>query len=274
MVIDLGMPSPHTPAITLGTRGLTALTVTVQGPNQDLHSGCFGGIAQNPLHALSSMLAALHKEDGSVAVPEFYDEVTMPKESETKLLALHMDEKEWAKQYGQSPVGGERAFPPYVRSGLRPTLEINGIHGGYGGEGSKTVIPREALAKITCRLVPFQDPKTIAERVKSFLLKITPQGIRTEVVIHKGMGIATRTQISSPAVMALSKAMQEVWGKKPDFILEGGSIPISPLLEEVSKGQLVMWGVGLPSDRCHSPNEHFSLDRLEKGFLTFRDQSF
>ena len=192
----------------------------------------------------------------------------MPEEAETKLLALDMDETGWAKEFGQAPTGGERFYPPAVRNWLRPTLEINGIHGGYGGEGTKTVIPREAVAKISCRLVPFQDPKTIAERVKSFLLKMTPEGITTDVTIHEGMGTATRTHASSPAVTALSQAMEEVWNKKAEFILDGASIPISPLLEEVSGGELVMWGLGLPSDQIHAPNEHFSLDRIEKGFIT------
>lgn len=268
MILDVGMRTLLTPAITLGTRGITSLTVRVEGPNQDLHSGLYGGVAQNPLHALSSMLAALHDKEGRVAVPGFYDDVVMPKEEETKLLALDMDEKAWAKEFGQLPAGGERSFPPAVRNWLRPTIELNGIHGGYGGEGTKTVIPREAIAKISCRLVPNQDPSRIAEKVKSFLLQITPEGIKTDVSIHEGMGRATRTHISSPIITALSRAMEEVWGKKPEFILDGASIPVSPLLEEVSGGELVMWGLGLPSDHIHAPNERFSLQRLEQGFIT------
>ena len=268
MILDVGMRTNTTPAITLGRRGLTSLTHTVRGPNQDLHSGLYGGVAQNPLHALVSMLSSLRNPDGSIAVPGFYDEVKMPSTEETSLLSLDFDERTWEKEFGQSPSGGESSFPPAVRNWLRPTLEINGIHGGYGGEGTKTVIPREASAKISCRLVPHQDPATIAKRVNSFLLKSTPQGITTDVTIHEGMGKATRTSASSLAVKALFNAMESVWNKKPEFILDGASIPISPLLEEVSGGELVMWGLGLPSDRIHAPNEHFSLDRIEKGFLT------
>ena len=268
MIIDLGIRKSDTPAITLGTRGITSLTLSVEGPNQDLHSGVHGGIAQNPLQAIASMLASLYNKDGSVAVPGFYDDVIIPDKSETTLLALDMDEKEWAKEFGQAPVGGERNYSPIIRNWLRPTLEINGIHGGYGGEGSKTVIPRTALAKISCRLVPHQDPQIIADRIKSYLLQQTPDGIKADVTIHEGMGSATRTQVSSPAVTALAQAMEEVWNKKAEFILEGASIPISPLLEKASGGELIMWGVGISSDRIHSPNERFSLSRMEKGCIT------
>ncbi len=268
MIIDVGMRKRSIPAITLGMRGIVALTVTFRGPSTDLHSGLYGGIIENPLHALVNVLASLHAEDGSIGVSGFYNQVVMPSQEELSLLNLTADEADFTHITGQPFGGGERLFSPTVRNWLRPTLELNGIHGGYGGPGSKTVIPKEAVAKITCRLVPNQDPQQVAELVKAHILKRVPRGIVGEVVIHKGMGKAVRTSPNTSGVHALAQAMEKVWGTPPEYILDGASIPIAPLLQEASGGELLAWGIGLPSDNIHAPNEHIDFARIEKGFDT------
>jgi acetylornithine deacetylase/succinyl-diaminopimelate desuccinylase-like protein len=268
MVIDAGMRHPEIPAINLGTRGLIALTLTISGTNQDLHSGIEGGLAYNPLHAMASILAALRHPDGSIAIPGFYDEVRMPSSQDLADLSHTFDDTAWEQEFGQPPSGGETAYPHLARNWFRPTLEINGIHGGYGGPGSKTVIPREAIAKITCRLVPDQDPLTTAKKVRAFLLSLAPKGVTVEVSIHKGMGKATRTSSTAQGVKALEKALQLVWNKKPEYILDGASIPIISLLQEASGGEIITWGVGLPTDHIHAPNERFDFKRMERGFIS------
>jgi len=268
MVIDLGMRERGIAAIPIGTRGVTALSLTLHGINQDLHSGTYGGLAPNPLQAISSLLATLHNADGSVAVPGFYDGVRTLSDKERSELSLSMNEEKWENDFGQPPVGGEQAFSPLERAGVRPTLEINGISGGYTGAGIKTVIPREAKAKISCRLVADQKPEEIAEKVRSFLLEKTPKGTTLDVEILEGKGEAYRARTESPVFLAVEKAMEMVWGKRPEKMAEGGSIPIIPVLQEASQSDLVCWGVTLPSDRIHAPNENISFEQLEQGFLT------
>jgi acetylornithine deacetylase/succinyl-diaminopimelate desuccinylase-like protein len=268
LILDSGMRQAQTPAVSLGTRGLTALTVTVTGTKQDLHSGVLGGLAYNPLHALVALLASLRNPDGSIAIPGFYDQVRMPSSEETSHLALTFDEKEFEREYGQPATGGEAAYPPLVRNWLRPTLEINGVHGGYGGAGNKTVIPREALAKISCRLVPDQDPETIAQLVKSFILSHAPRGVTVDVKIHEGGGRATRASDTAPGFKALERAIKTVWNRTPERIFDGASIPIIAYIGEASGAEVITWGVGLPSDLIHAPNEHFDLTRVERGFCT------
>lgn len=268
MIIDAGMRRPDVPAVNLGTRGLVNLTVTVTGTSHDLHSGIEGGIAYNPLHALVAMLAALRSPDGAIAIPGFYDAVVMPTAEEQARLALAFDEEAWERTYGQKPGGGERALSPLVRNWLRPTVEINGIHGGYGGPGSKTVIPKEAVAKLSCRLVPHQDPMTVGTMVREFLLSSVPVGVTADVVIHPGMGRATRTSPDAPGIKALARAMEMVWDVQPEYILDGASIPIIPMLQASSGGEVITWGVGLPTDRIHAPNERFDFGRMEKGLCT------
>jgi len=268
MVLDLGMHKKEVPSVAIGTRGVTALSLSLRGANQDLHSGTYGGIAPNPLHAIAKLLATLHNDDGSVAVPGFYDGIKMPSSEERAKLCLSMDEKRWEEEFGQPPVGGEQKFVPLERSGLRPTLEINGISGGYTGPGIKTVISKEAKAKISCRLVPGQKPEDIAEKIRSFLLENYPKGTSLDVEIIEGKGEAYRTRTESPAFAAVEKAMEKVWGKSPERSAEGGSIPIIPILQEASQSDLICWGVGLPTDKIHAPNENISFGQLERGFLT------
>ncbi len=267
MIIDLGMQTPTAPAITLGTRGLLALTLEVTGTHEDLHSGCHGGLAYNPLHALVNMLSQARTEHGSIAIPGFYDGIEQPSQSLLDLLSWSFSSHDYEKCYGTPPTGGEVGYLPLERNWLRPTLEINGIVGGYGGSGSKTVIPSSAVAKITCRLVPGQNSKIISERIKCFFESITPKGITTKVTLHEGSGAAVRANPNSPCIRILSQSMQEVYNRTPDFHLEGASIPIVPKLKEASNADIIMWGLGLQTDKIHAPNEEFDFDRIRKGYL-------
>lgn len=267
MVIDLGMKNRNTPAVTLGCRGIISMTMTVKGPSEDMHSGAVGGMVYNPLHATAKILAALHDEHGVVTVPGFYDAVRPLSESEREGLDFSFDEKAFEAWAGQPPLGGEASYSPLERNWVRPTLEVNGIHGGYGGPGGKTVIPREAIVKISCRLVPDQDPHAICKMVAAHLRTLAPKGCYVDVAIHEGKSGAVRV---TPAggVRALEKAMALVWKNTPCRILEGASIPIMSLLGRETGGELIPWGPGLDSDLVHAPNEHFDMERLEKGMVT------
>jgi len=267
MVLDLGMRVRDVPVIPMGTRGIAGLHIEVQGPNQDLHSGSHGGAAHNPLIALAHMLAALHDREGRVCVPGFYDDVSELTLEERNDFDLTYDETAWERIFGQKPTGGENKYPLGQRISIRPTLEINGICGGYTGPGIKTIIPKKANAIISCRLVPNQDPIKTANQVKNFLQNQAPEGITARIKILEGMGRAFRAKSASKLFRAIDHAMQAVWNVKPKKILEGGSVPILPLLHEACQGDLIGWGMGLSSDRIHSPDEHFDLRRMEQGFL-------
>ena len=267
LVVDLGMRNDHTPAITLGTRGLVALTVEVVGTNTDLHSGAHGGLVYNPLHALTEMLASLRDDQGRVQVPGFYDTVLAATTDELSRVSLDFNEEEYIEQFGAEATGGEKAYSPIERISMRPTIEINGIHGGYGGPGCKTVIPSRALAKLSCRLVPNQDPLRIGELIKRYLEMIAPKGVKVICTIEEGIGLPIRTNHDSELIQALSSACEKVYWKPCEYIYEGGSIPIIADLAKASGADVAMFGLGLSSDCIHAPNEHFSWDRMEKGFL-------
>lgn len=265
-VVDVGIPDRKTPAVTLGVRGLIGFQIIVKGSTTDLHSGSHGGIVYNPNHALAEILSKLRNPDGSIAVPGFYDEVQeIPKEVLNHLY-LEFNEEKYLQDFGAKTTGGEKKYPPSYRVSLRPTLEVNGMWGGYIGEGFKTVIPAEAGAKITCRLVPNMDPIKTGQRVIDFIKSIAPPGISVEATIFHG-GKAVRANPKSKIVSALKESYEEVFEKPCCFVFEGGSIPITTALAETSKSEIVLFGVGLPDDRIHAPNEHFGIDRLEQGFL-------
>lgn len=271
MVIDLGIRKRDQPAITLGTRGLLSLTLEVETAHEDLHSGCHGGLNFNSLHALVYMLSKARGENGKILIPGFYDHLLECDEALLSTLCLEFDPLEYESQVGCAPTGGEVQYSHLERNWLRPTLEINGIHGGYGGAGSKTVIPAKALAKLSCRLVPGQDPVDIGHKIEQFFHSVTPQGVKATCTIHEGHGIAVRTTSSSPIIKALHQAMKVVFNKEPEFVLEGASIPIVPELQQATGAQVAMWGLGLGTDKIHAPNEEFDLERMEKGFLTLFD---
>jgi acetylornithine deacetylase/succinyl-diaminopimelate desuccinylase-like protein len=266
-IVDVGLHEPTVPAVTLGVRGIVTMDVEVQGTNTDLHSGSHGGLAYNPIHALIEILAKTHNQEGQVAIPGFYDDVVTVSSKERSQLALEFDEKKYISIFGAPPTGGEKAYSPSERAWLRPTLEVNGIHGGYSGAGFKTVIPAKASAKVSCRLVPNQEPQKIAKLVAQFIESQAPKGIQVKVHIHPGGGKAVRANPQSEIVQAFAKAYSEVFQAPCEFIFEGGSIPVVTELAQASGSEVVLVGLGLADDKIHAPNEHFGLDRIEKGFL-------
>ena len=268
MVVDVGILSPESPSVGLGVRGIATLELKLSGSNSDLHSGSHGGIVYNPNRAMVELLAKLYREDGSVAVPGFYQEVAELNSSDRETIDFDFDEQSYQAAFASSTSGGERAYTPLERAWIRPTLEINGVSGGYSGEGFKTVIPAQAIAKISCRLVPRQDPRKTIDLVANFLRENCPKGVSIEVDVHPGAGQAVRTNSNCQIVQAAKKAFSEVAGKKANFTLEGGSIPIVAELSKAAGAEVVLIGYGLPGDNMHAPNEHFGIDRLKRGFAS------
>lgn len=268
LIVDAGMEAPDQPAVCLGARGLVCMTLSLKGSHFDLHSGTHGGIVYNPNRALVELLATLHDASGSVAIPGFYDEVVDVPQVEKSVFKLNFDEERFQKEFGALPTGMERGVSPFESSWLRPTLEINGLTGGYGGNGFKTVIPAQATAKISCRLVPQQDPKKIGELVKEFLLSRLPPGITAEVLTHPGSGKPFRASPHSRIAKVMTQAYTQVFQTPSSYILLGGSIPIAADLAQLAQAEIVLVGVGLPTDQIHAPDEHFDLKRFEQGYLS------
>lgn len=266
-IVDLGLQDAKVPVITLGTRGIVTMDVTLSSANSDLHSGIHGGLIQNPIHALVHLLDGLRDANGRIAIPGFYDQVSELSAEERSLVSFQFDSAEYQKSTGGHSVGGETEFTPLERAWIRPTVEINGIHGGYTGTGFKTVIPAKAHAKISCRLVPNQDPEQTGELVSNYLKKYAPPGTEVEVRVHTGQGKAVRISPTAHIVKVFAEAFQEVFNLPCAFIFDGASIPIVPELKETCGGEVILLGLGLATDQIHAPNEHFGLDRLEKGML-------
>jgi acetylornithine deacetylase/succinyl-diaminopimelate desuccinylase-like protein len=267
VVSDTGIFARGVPSLTVGLRGLAGVEVEVRGPSLDLHSGMFGGAVQNPIEALARMLASLKDPaTGRVTVAGFYDDVVEPTAAEREgYRSLPFDEEEFrATAGGISATVGEEGWSVLERRWVRPTLEINGIWGGYQGPGGKTIVPAHAGAKITCRLVPNQKPDVIAEQVADALLAATPPGVTTEASARGG-GSPVITPADHPAVRAASRAMGAVFGLQPVIIREGGSIPPVEVFQRVLGLQSVLVGTGLPDDQIHAPNEKFDLDHYAMG---------
>lgn len=271
LVCDLGMPNAETPAITLGMRGIAAWSIEVQGATSDLHSGFVGGMLYNPLHALVEILAKLRDPSGHIAVPGFYESMQIASSEDLSSLTCDFDATKFFNEYGCEPTGGEKSFSPLQRAWLRPTLEINGVHGGYGGPGTKTVIPACAIAKLTARLVLGQDPEDIGHKVKNFIESLAPKGVTVTCHIEEGKGLPLRTSPDSVIIKTLAKSTESVYKKAPQFILEGASIPITALLQKAAGAEVALFGLGLPSDKIHAPNERFNWNRVEKGFYILCD---
>ncbi len=266
LVVDCGLPDAETPAIDLGGRGIITMDLSLRGSNEDLHSGLFGGIAYNPNRALAELIAGCWDEDGRVAIPHFYDEVIEASEEEKKAFAAAYGHGH-AKEAGIKVFSAERGRSLSEANWVRPTLEINGMAGGYAGPGFKTVIPAEARAKVSCRLVPNQDPKKIGRLVADFLRSKVKKGIEVKVDLQHG-GRSYRGKADSLLAGAVGKAYEEIFKKPCLKTLSGGSIPIVADLADAIGAQVVGMGYGLASDNMHAPNEHFGLDRFKKGILT------
>lgn len=267
LIVDFDSASNGTPQVTLGARGCIALEVTLTGSNQDLHSGQMGGIAYNPNRALVQLLAKLWDHEGTVTVPGFYDGVENPSSADLKQYTFSVIEEELKNEFGIEEFANEKGKSLQESNWFRPTLEINGIFGGYSGQGSKTVIPKSATAKISCRLVVNQDAQKIADSIEKFLKKHAPKGMNIQVIQQGGIG-AYRSRLDTPLTRAVSSAATQVTGKKSAYVLSGASIPIGAEFMRILNIPVVGMGYGLPTDRIHAPNEHFDWKRFEQGFLT------
>ena len=268
LISDSAMISLETPSLDIGVRGLSYIEVEVTGPNRDLHSGVYGGAVANPITILAQMIASLHDENNHVTIPGFYDDVAVATEAERKLMSLApFDEKEYKADLGVKELWGEKGYSTNERTGIRPTIELNGIWGGYTGEGAKTVLPSKAFAKISARLVPNQTSDKMTGILIKHLEKIAPPNVTVKATLHHG-GEPYMTPIDSVAYQAASKAMETTFGKTPIPVRGGGSIPICALFEKELGIKIVFMGFGLDSDNLHSPNEKFNIENFYKGIET------
>jgi acetylornithine deacetylase/succinyl-diaminopimelate desuccinylase-like protein len=268
LISDTSMLSLETPSIDTGLRGLSYIEVEVTGPNRDLHSGVYGGAVANPITILAQMIASMHDSNNHITIPGFYKDVQELTAAERAELAkAPFNEGEYKKDLGIKELWGEAGYSTNERTGIRPTLEVNGIWGGYTGEGAKTVLPSKAYAKISCRLVPNQTSASITELVINHLKKIAPPSVSVEAREHHG-GDPYVTPIDSIPYKAASKAMETTFGKVPIPMRGGGSIPITALFEKNLGVKVVMLGFGLDSDNLHSPNEKYDLANFYKGIET------
>ncbi|MCF8273683.1 MAG: dipeptidase [Flavobacteriaceae bacterium] len=268
LISDTGMIANDVPSITTGLRGLSYVEVEVTGPNRDLHSGLYGGAVANPINILTKMIASLHDENNHITIPSFYDKVENLSEDERREMAKAPFSLEaYKKALNIEDVYGEKGYTTNERNSIRPTLDVNGIWGGYIGEGAKTVIASKAYAKISMRLVPHQDWETITDLFTKHFESIAPKGVKVKVTPHHG-GQGYVTPIDNIGYQAASKAYQETFGKAPIPQRSGGSIPIVALFEQELKSKTILMGFGLDSDAIHSPNEHFGLFNFYKGIET------
>jgi len=268
LISDTSMISLENPSLETGLRGLSYVEVEVVGPNRDLHSGVYGGAVANPATILAKMIASLHDENNHIAIPGFYDDVLeLSEEERAALNKAPFEIEEYKQDLGVNELWGEEGFTTLERTGIRPTLEVNGIWGGYIGEGAKTVLPSKANAKISMRLVPNQDSKKITELFKSHFQAIAPDTVKVTVTPHHG-GEPVVTPTDSAAYQAAAKAIEESFGKKPIPTRGGGSIPIVALFEKELGIKTVLMGFGLDSDNLHSPNEKFDIANYLKGIET------
>jgi acetylornithine deacetylase/succinyl-diaminopimelate desuccinylase-like protein len=264
-VSDTAMFGRGIPSLCVGLRGLAILEVHVSGPKQDLHSGSFGGGVANPVNALAKMIASLHDAEGKITVPGFYDKVIALTDIERKEIAgLPFDEKEWLASTGSPSTVGEKGYSTLERIWARPTLDCNGISGGFPGEGSKTIIPARAMAKITCRLVPDQDPDEIAKLVGAHLEKVAPPGVKVKVEISHG-GRPYLAPTDHPVFEIAKRAFAKAFGRPTVFIREGGSIPFVRTIADATGKPCLLMGFGQPDENAHAPNEWIDLENFHLG---------
>jgi len=266
---DTGMIDADTPTITYGLRGLAYFELRVTGPEHDLHSGIFGGAVHNPAQVLCELIAGMHDENGRVTLPGYYDSVrSLDDKERAELARLPLDETFYLEQTGAPELFGETGYTAYERVGARPTLEVNGLLSGFTGEGSKTVLPAKAMAKISMRLVPNQNPDEVYKQFMRYLKDNAPPTIRWELE-DLNQGDAAITDCNMPGVVALSQALEATWGKKPVYKREGGSVPVVAQMQKILGIESVLTGFGLPDDNLHAPNEKIHLPTFFNGIDTF-----
>jgi acetylornithine deacetylase/succinyl-diaminopimelate desuccinylase-like protein len=268
LVSDTGMLANDVPSITTGLRGLSYVEVEVTGPNRDLHSGLYGGCVANPINILTQMIASLHDENNHITIPGFYDKVQeLSPEDRAEMAKAPYSEEAYCKALDLKATHGETGYSTMERGSIRPTLDVNGIWGGYTGEGAKTVIASKAFAKISMRLVPDQDPEEITKLFQDHFEKIAPNSVRVKVLPHHG-GEPVVTPTGSFAYDAAARAYEKTFGKRPIPVRSGGSIPIIAMFEKELGLKTILMGFGLDSDAIHSPNEHYGLFNFYKGIET------
>lgn len=268
LISDSSMLSMENPSLDTGVRGLSYIEVEVTGANRDLHSGTYGGAVANPITILAQMIASCHDENNHITIPGFYDDVVVATEEERALLnKAPYDEAAYKEDLGVKELWGEKGYSTYERTGIRPTLEVNGIWGGYTGEGAKTVLPSKAYAKISARLVPNQSSKKITDILLNYFKSIAPPSVEVKAELHHG-GEPYMTPIDSKGYQAAAKAVEATFGKAPIPVRGGGSIPICSILEKELGIKIVFMGFGLDNDNLHSPNEKYNLENYYKGIET------
>lgn len=268
LISDTAMFAEDTPSITYGLRGLAYMEIEVTGPNRDLHSGVYGGAVENPANVLAEIIAKLKDAHGVVQIPGFYDKVTELSDEDRKAYQkLPFDEERYKEDLGLKALHGEKGYSTLERATARPSLDVNGIWGGYQGEGAKTVLPSKASAKVSMRLVPDQDPEEIARLFKQHVESLAPDTVSIKVTAHHG-GHPAVTDLSFYGLKAAARAFREIYDKEPLFTREGGSIPIVADFQKVLGVQSILMGFGLNSDAIHSPNEKFALKDFYRGIHT------
>ncbi len=267
VISDTGMPSVDQPALTYSLRGIVALEITVHGPSRDLHSGLFGGSLDNPAMALCQILGGLRDKNGKITVPGFYDDIQPLSRFERQQMArLHFHQREYTEFLGVPQLFGEKGYTPNEQRSARPTFEINGLTSGYQGEGSKTIVPSWARAKITCRLVGNQKPDQVRAAVIAHLTRICPPTVRMEIEAGHG-GDPYWVDPTGPLAVAALAALRQAFNAEPILLREGGSIPIVNDFKRILGADTLMLGLALPEDNAHSPNERFSLECFQKGMV-------
>ncbi|WP_172372454.1 dipeptidase [Sporosarcina jiandibaonis] len=271
VISDTGMQGPGQPAVCYGLRGLCGVQIDVKGAKSDLHSGLYGGGVQNPLHAMVELLASFRDKEGKIAVEGFYDNVRPLSDEEREAYeALGFDEEDLKNEIDVPELFGEKGFSHLERTWARPTLELNGIFGGFSGEGIKTVLPAEAGVKITCRLVPDQDPDEIVEKLKAHIEKHKPVGV-TVTVTEFDKGKPFITPFDHPAIQAAGRSYEKVYNVPTAYTRGGGSIPIVAAFDEILELPVVLMGFGLSTENFHAPNEHFHLENFDQGLRVIGD---
>jgi acetylornithine deacetylase/succinyl-diaminopimelate desuccinylase-like protein len=267
VISDSGMAETNQPTILYGLKGFTGIEITVTGPDHDLHSGMYGGAIRNPIMALNHILASMKNEDEVITVDGFYDDVEPLTDAERKLMEQAPGE-DFVASTGAPSTVSEKGYTAKEHTMGRPTFEINGIYGGYQGEGTKTIIPSSATAKITCRLVPGQDPEKIQDLLEAHVNKVAPAGVMVEVKKEKLSSKAYKVEPNHPLIIKAAESYTKAFGKDTIFIRMGGSIPVVEWIEAIYNIPIVLLGFGTPEDRLHSPNESFPLDSFDKGMET------